>query len=114
MARVGTALVIAHRGASGYELENSLAAFRAAARLGADAVELDVHGTADGALVVHRDETIDGTHHIPRLNARQLQGFRLANSQPIPTLAQPLSGTAVDSVCTNFPDVGRRAIQAPV
>ncbi len=83
-------LVIAHRGASGYELENSLAAFRAAARLGADAVELDVHGTADGALVVHHDETIDGTHHIPRLNARQLQGLRLANGEPIPTLAQAL------------------------
>src|SRR5256886_7984043 len=34
---VSRTLVIAHRGASGYELENSLAAFRAAARLGADA-----------------------------------------------------------------------------
>jgi len=83
-------LVIAHRGASGYELENSLAAFRAAARLGADAVELDVHASADGALVVHHDETIGGTHHIPHLSARQLQGFRLANGEPIPILAQAL------------------------
>jgi len=62
---VSRALVIAHRGASGYEVENSLAAFRAAARLRADAVELDVHAAADGTLVVHHDETIGGTHHIP-------------------------------------------------
>ena len=73
-----------------YEVENSLAAFRAAARLGADGVELDVHATADGTPVVHHDETIGGTHHIPHLSARQLQGFRLANGEPIPTLAQAL------------------------
>jgi glycerophosphoryl diester phosphodiesterase len=87
---VTRALVVAHRGASGYEVENSLAAFRAAARLGADAVELDVHATADGALVVHHDETIGGTHHIPHLSARQVQGLRLANGEPIPTLPQAL------------------------
>ena len=50
-------LVIAHRGASGYEVENSLAAFRAAGDRGADAVELDIHATADGALVVQHGET---------------------------------------------------------
>ena len=43
-------LVIAHRGASGSEVENSLAAFRAAGPKGADAVELDVHATLDQAL----------------------------------------------------------------
>lgn len=83
-------LVIAHRGASGYEVENSLAAFRAAGPMGADAVELDVHATADGALVVHHDETLDGTHHIAHCSAAQIAARRLANGEPIPTLEQAL------------------------
>lgn len=87
-------LVIAHRGASGTELENSLAAFRAAASLGADAVELDVHGTADGELIVHHDETIDGTHHIAHSSASAIAQLRLANSEPIPTLSQALAAVA--------------------
>ena len=82
-------LVIAHRGASAREVENSLAAFRTAAQLGADAVELDVHATADGTLVVHHDEAIAG-RGIPQLTAQQVAGLRLANGEPIPTLAQTL------------------------
>ena len=53
-------LVIAHRGASSVELENSLAAFRAARGHGADGVELDVHATIDGEIVVHHDPSIMG------------------------------------------------------
>ena len=87
-------LVIAHRGASGTELENSLAAFRAAAPQGADAVELDIHATADGELIVHHDETIDGTHHIAHSSARAIGALRLANGEPVPTLSQALSAIA--------------------
>lgn len=47
--------VIAHRGASRAEPENTVAAFTAAVRMGADAVELDVRRTRDGALVVHHN-----------------------------------------------------------
>ena len=90
------ALVIAHRGASGYEVENSLAAFRAAGPCGADAVELDVHGTADGALFVHHDEMLDETHHIAHCAAKQVAGFRLKNGEPIPTLAQALDAMGKD------------------
>jgi glycerophosphoryl diester phosphodiesterase len=82
-------LVIAHRGASAREVENSLAAFRAAVQLGADAVELDVHATADGTLVVHHDEALGG-RQIPQLSAKQVAELRLANGEPIPTLAQAL------------------------
>ena len=82
-------LIIAHRGASAYEEENSLAAFKAAAQLGADAVELDVHATADGGLFVHHDETIDG-RFIPRLTTAEAAAFRLANDEPLPTLEQAL------------------------
>ena len=50
-----TPLVIAHRGASWDEPENTLAAFRRAIELGADYVEFDVQATADGELVVVHD-----------------------------------------------------------
>jgi glycerophosphoryl diester phosphodiesterase len=50
--------VIAHRGASRVERENTLEAFRAARRLGADMVELDVRLTADGGLAVHHDAVL--------------------------------------------------------
>ena len=82
-------LVIAHRGASSIELENSLAAFRAAAGQGADGVELDVHATLDGEIVVHHDPSVLG---LPIAQARwhDLAAVPLANGEPIPTLAQAL------------------------
>ena len=83
-------LVIAHRGASGSAVENSLAAFRAAAPQGADAVELDVHSTADGELIVHHDGTVGGLP-IPQVRAHELKAVRLSNGEPIPTLAQALT-----------------------
>ena len=54
---------IAHRGASGRGLapENTLAAFERAIQIGVDAVELDVHGTRDGQVVVIHDPTLDRT-----------------------------------------------------
>jgi hypothetical protein len=82
-------LVIAHRGASAREVENSLAAFRAAASLGADGVELDVHATMDGGLIVHHDEAIAG-RPIPYLTTAQVASQRLSNGEPVPTLAAAL------------------------
>lgn len=50
------ASIYAHRGSRGATVrENTLDAFRSAARLGADGVELDVRRTADGCLVIHHD-----------------------------------------------------------
>ncbi len=51
--------VYAHRGASGYAPENTLEAFELAAKQGAHGVELDVHLSKDGEIVVIHDETID-------------------------------------------------------
>jgi glycerophosphoryl diester phosphodiesterase len=90
---VTKSLVIAHRGASSIELENSLAAFRAAAPQGADGVELDIHATADGELIVHHDESIDGTH-IAHASARAITALRLKNGEPVPTLPQALAAIA--------------------
>jgi glycerophosphoryl diester phosphodiesterase len=58
---LGAHPVIAHRGSSAETPENTLPAFEAAVRRGADAFELDVRLTADGAPVVVHDETLDRT-----------------------------------------------------
>lgn len=53
--------VIGHRGASGYAPENTMVSFERALALRADAIELDVHPTRDGELVVIHDFTLDRT-----------------------------------------------------
>jgi len=53
--------LFAHRGASGTYPENTLEAFAAGLAAGADRLELDVHGTADGEVVVFHDATLDRT-----------------------------------------------------
>ena len=53
--------VMAHRGGKQLRPENTLIAFRNAVELGVDALELDVHATRDGALVVIHDSTVDRT-----------------------------------------------------
>ena len=83
------ALVIGHRGASGYEYENSRAAFRAAKARGADAIELDIHAAADGVLFVHHDEMVSGVH-ITRSTAAQVRALRLPNGESVPTLEDAL------------------------
>lgn len=82
-------LVIAHRGASAREAENSLAAFRLARELGADAVELDVHATADGHLLVHHDEMV-AHHHIAHCSLAEVREHRLRNGEVVPTLEEAL------------------------
>jgi glycerophosphoryl diester phosphodiesterase len=57
----GPAEIIAHRGFSARAPENTVAALRAALRAGADAVEFDLHMTADGISVLLHDDTLDRT-----------------------------------------------------
>jgi glycerophosphoryl diester phosphodiesterase len=52
---------IAHRGGAGLAPENTLEGFREGLRVGAGALELDVHTTADGHVVVIHDATVDRT-----------------------------------------------------
>ncbi|MEO7840606.1 MAG: glycerophosphodiester phosphodiesterase family protein [Anaerolineales bacterium] len=54
-------VIFAHRGASAYAPENTLAAFELALAQNADAIELDVKLTADGRVVVIHDATVDRT-----------------------------------------------------
>jgi glycerophosphoryl diester phosphodiesterase len=55
------ALVFAHRGGALLRPENTLAAFDHGVALGADGLELDVHLSRDGQVVVHHDATLDRT-----------------------------------------------------
>lgn len=71
--------IFAHRGSAGTHPENTLAAFRAAAALPIDGVELDVHLTKDGEVVVIHDEkinrTTDGKGYVKDLTLEELQQY---------------------------------------
>jgi glycerophosphoryl diester phosphodiesterase len=82
--------VIAHRGASGYEYENSRAAFRRAVMLDADGVELDVHVTRDGAVVVHHDAEVPGFGPISEMTLAEARQVRIRNGETLPLLAEIL------------------------
>ena len=83
-------LKIAHRGAKGYEPENTLKAFQRAIDLNADGIELDVHLSADGHLIVMHDETIDkmtnGKGAVNTFTLVELKSFLIAEKHEIPTL----------------------------
>lgn len=93
-------LVIAHRGASAAEPENTLPAFRRAAAMGADGVELDVRRTADDRLVVHHDPTL--------ADGRIIAGTRAADlPDAVPSLDDALdacAGMFVNVEIKNAPD----------
>lgn len=85
-------LKIAHRGAKGYEPENTLQAFQKALDLNADGIELDVHLSADGHIMVIHDETIDkmtnGKGFVNTLSLPELKSFLIAEKYEIPTLKE--------------------------
>jgi glycerophosphoryl diester phosphodiesterase len=54
-------LKIGHRGAKGYVAENTLVSFAKAIELNVDAIELDVHLSSDGEVMVIHDKTINRT-----------------------------------------------------
>jgi glycerophosphoryl diester phosphodiesterase len=60
-AALAEPLVIAHRGASGYRPEHTLAAYGLGARMGADFVEPDIVSTRDGVLVARHENEISST-----------------------------------------------------
>lgn len=83
-------IIIAHRGASGYEFENSLSAFQKAVELKADVIETDIQKTKDNILVLnHFDNLYFVTNKnkiISKLNYNELKTIKLKNGEPIPTL----------------------------
>lgn len=89
-------LVIAHRGASGYLPEHTLAAYELAVRMGADYIEPDLQMTRDGQLVALHDATLERTTDVAARFAPRNGGFRVADFslEEIRTLAMRPQGTA--------------------
>ena len=84
----------AHRGLWNDERpENSLAAFRAAVEKGYG-IELDVHRTKDGALVVHHDDSLRRMTGVDKRIAEstleEVRACKLPNGEPIPTFDEVL------------------------
>ena len=87
-------LAIAHRGGGLEAEENTLPAFMRAVGLGFTHVELDVHASADGQVVVHHDDTLQRMFDDPRklgaLPWAELQGLRTRGDAGLPLMAEVL------------------------
>jgi glycerophosphoryl diester phosphodiesterase len=120
-------LRIGHRGAAGYEPENTLRSFSKAIELKADMVELDVHVCSSGEVVVVHDDTVDrttdGTGKVSELTLGELKRLDAGSGERIPSLEEVIrlidgaasinielkgQGTAepVHKVTKGFMDVG--------
>jgi len=86
---------IGHRGAAGYEPENTLRGFERAVQLGADMVELDVHICASGELVVIHDDTVDrttdGSGRVGDMTLDELKVQDAGDGEKVPTLDEVFS-----------------------
>ena len=106
-------LNIGHRGAAGLAPENTLPAFAEGLRRGADWLELDVHETADGQVVVIHDDrvdrTTDGQGEVARLTLAELRGldagFRFTpDGSSFPFRGLGVAIPTLEEVLRTFPD----------
>lgn len=115
----GRPVVIAHQGGDGLRPSNTMAAFEHAVELGVDVLEMDIHSTKDGVLVVIHDATVDRTTN----GTGRVQDFTFAELQTLdagyhwPTLAEeshrtdrPFRGQGIkipslEEVLIAFPDM---------
>jgi glycerophosphoryl diester phosphodiesterase len=105
--------VFGHRGAAGLAPENTLPSFALAAALGAGYLELDVHATRDGNVVVVHDPTLDrttdGSGPVAELTFAELAGidagYRFtADGRSFPYRGQGIRIPTLDSVLRRFPE----------
>ncbi|MFG1603767.1 glycerophosphodiester phosphodiesterase family protein [Actinoplanes sp. NPDC049265] len=112
-------LSIAHQGGEGEAPSNTMYAFRRAAALGADMLEMDVHATADDVLVVMHDAEVDRTtdghgavrdkslRDIQQLDAAfhsELRGIRTGDRPPPPGYSpDDFTVPSLEQVLTRFP-----------
>lgn len=93
-------VVVAHRGGAALGMENSLSCIEKGIAAGADMVEIDIHLTADGELVVCHDNTVnrttDGRGHISHMTLAELKQLHLKDAdgnpsdETLPTLEEVL------------------------
>jgi glycerophosphoryl diester phosphodiesterase len=86
--------IIAHRGASGYEPENTLAAFRRAIDMRADMIEFDVHVLTSGEVVLIHDlrvnRTTNGRGYVAHHQFEEIRRLDAGTGEVIPTLQEAL------------------------
>ncbi|WP_432075828.1 glycerophosphodiester phosphodiesterase [Streptomyces wuyuanensis] len=91
-------LTIGHRGVMGVEPENTLRSFVRAERAGMDAIELDLHLSKDGALVVMHDadvdRTTDGTGPIAEKTLAELRELDAGQGERIPVFEEVLDAVS--------------------
>lgn len=104
--------VIAHRGGQGQWPGETLFAFERAAALGVDVLEMDVHSTSDGQLVLMHNDTVDetteGTGRINSMTLAELKrldaGFRWTqDGQSFPFRGMGITVPTISEVFTAFP-----------
>ncbi|MFE0250646.1 glycerophosphodiester phosphodiesterase [Streptomyces sp. NPDC059010] len=87
-------LTIGHRGVMGVEPENTLRSFVAAQQAGLDVIELDLHLSKDGALVVMHDtdvdRTTDGTGPIADKTLAELRALDAGRGERVPVFEEVL------------------------
>ncbi|MCZ6784384.1 MAG: glycerophosphodiester phosphodiesterase family protein [Proteobacteria bacterium] len=93
--RASEPLVIAHRGASEYRPENTLPAYQLAVEQRADMIEIDLHRTRDGAVVITHDERLEGlggTGEIADATLEEVRALDAGAGECVPTLDEVLDG----------------------
>lgn len=98
---IGKRIVVGHRGGAGIGAENSLECFRRGISTGADMIEIDLHLTSDGVVVVSHDPTVDrmtnGTGKIEDMTYKDISRLRIVNreggltDEHVPTFDETLS-----------------------
>ncbi len=106
----------AHRGAPGARHENTLPAFLHALEMGADAVELDVHATRDGIVVVHHDAVLGASGEasstgraIAAMTYGELSAFRFSDGERVPSLGEVLA--AMDGRAATYVEIKQAGIE---
>lgn len=85
-------LIIGHRGAMGYETENTLLSFQKALDLFVDMIEIDVYVIKTGEVVVFHDKTLkrlaSSLENIEDLTLEEVKNINLIGNHQIPTLVE--------------------------
>ncbi|NJQ06013.1 glycerophosphodiester phosphodiesterase [Streptomyces lonarensis] len=91
-------LTVGHRGLMGAEPENTLRSFRRAEKEGVDAVELDIHLSADGHLVVMHDTTVDrttdGSGRVAELSLAEVRRLDAGLGEGVPLFEEAMTSVS--------------------
>ncbi|MPW26630.1 glycerophosphodiester phosphodiesterase [Alkalibaculum sp. M08DMB] len=124
-------IIYAHRGASGYSPENTISSFHKGIELGANGIELDVHLSKDGEIIVCHDgkvnRTTNGRGYIRELNLKQLKKLDAGSwfskkykGEKLPTLKEVFEVFNKEKMLINieiknipfiYPDIEKKVIE---